>query len=148
MYQVKRFKIKVRAIAVIVIVLGFTTYIIQVASLAYYLSKSAEMKNQTIDSPLSHFILFHMPHVFSYVPFSIPLGLIVEVSMIPLYFAWSYMELFVMMISIALVARFQQVNDRLDSIRGKVRRCQKSKMNSKIGLSAGCAGEGLVIDPR
>jgi hypothetical protein len=121
----KRFKIKLRVIAAIVIVLGFTNYILQIASLAYFLSKSAEMKNQTIDSPLSHFIFFHLPYVFSYVPFSVPLGLFVEVSIIPLFFVWFYMELFVMMVSIGLVARFQQVNERLDHIRGQVRYSQK-----------------------
>jgi gustatory receptor len=120
-YQEKPFKLNIRATAVVVIVLGFIGYVIFVSTVAYSQMKYAEIQNRTVESPLKHYLLFNYPYIFVNVPYSLPLGLFIEISTIPLIFIWNYMELFVMMICIGLVARFHQINERLDGIRGKVR---------------------------
>jgi hypothetical protein len=133
-YQVKPFKFKIRATAAVVIIVGFILYGTFILSTVYRFIKSAEMQNHTIESTWDHYVVTARPHIFVHVPYSFVLGLFVEVSGLPLIFVWFYMELFVIMVCIGLVARFQQINERLDGIRGKVSRCQCSNLSLVIGF--------------
>jgi hypothetical protein len=147
-YQEKPFKLNIRATAVVVIVLGFIGYVIFVSTVAYSQMKYAEIQNRTVESPLKHYLLFNYPYIFVNVPYSLPLGLFIEISTIPLIFIWNYMELFVMMICIGLVARFHQINERLDGIRGKVRHFNILTWICWSTCFTDRSWDGFGIDPR
>jgi hypothetical protein len=123
-YQVKPIKFKIRAIAAVVIVLGMGIQASFVGSYFYAHSKLSEIENVTTD-PWTFYVLDHNAFVFVHFPSLVPnafsLGILLELLYCPMNFAWSYMELFVMMVCIGLVARFHQINERLDGIRGRVR---------------------------
>jgi gustatory receptor len=120
-YRTIKFKFKIRITAAVIIVAGFATRAIFIATIVHTQATVAAMANQTIESPMKAFISAHFPYVFIYVPYSVPLGLFLEFSFVPLFFAWMYMELFVTIVSMGIVVRFKQINQRLDGVRGKVR---------------------------
>lgn len=60
------------------------------------------------------------PHVYDYFPCSIWNGIIMFIINVICAFAWTYMDLFIVLMSIALADRFEQLNRCLQSIHGKV----------------------------
>ncbi|KDR11636.1 hypothetical protein L798_13962 [Zootermopsis nevadensis] len=59
------------------------------------------------------------PHVYDYFPCSIWNGIIMFIINVICAFAWTYMDLFIVLMSIALADRFEQLNRCLQSIHGK-----------------------------
>lgn len=112
--------IKIRAIATIVVVLALTEHILFLSNSAYNQFNTVTYCNWTIDAPLSYFLEHQFPFLFGRIPFKLPIGIFVEVMNLSFTFGWNYMELFVMIVSLGLVTRFWQINDRLDTFKGKV----------------------------
>ncbi|XP_076645881.1 gustatory receptor for sugar taste 64f isoform X1 [Halictus rubicundus] len=59
------------------------------------------------------------PQVFSKISYSLWMGIIVDLINILSTFSWNFVDLFLILISIALVEQFRQLNNRLYSIKGK-----------------------------
>ncbi|KZC11436.1 Putative gustatory receptor 64f [Dufourea novaeangliae] len=59
------------------------------------------------------------PQVFSITSYSLWKGILVDIINILSTFSWNFVDLFLILISIALVEQFRQLNSRLYSIRGK-----------------------------
>ncbi|CAD1468635.1 unnamed protein product, partial [Heterotrigona itama] len=59
------------------------------------------------------------PQVFSTISYSLWKGILVDLINILSTFSWNFVDLFLILISIALTAQFRQLNSRLNSIRGK-----------------------------
>lgn len=78
--------------------------------------------NRTMKAPISYFLEHQFPFMFEQISFSLPLGIFVEIMNMSFTFNWNYMELFGMMISIGMMTRFNQINRRLDEVKGKVRK--------------------------
>lgn len=57
-------------------------------------------------------------------PYSLWKGILVETINILSTFSWNFVDLFLILISIALADQFRQLNSRLYSIRGKVKYMQ------------------------
>lgn len=117
-----KLSIKVRTTAGLVLMLATLEHVLFVANSAYDKYKVDVKCNRTIESPLGDFLDKQFPFLFGRIPFSLPLGIFVEIFNLSFTFGWNYMELFVMMVSIGLVTRFRQINKRLDGIRGLVRK--------------------------
>ena len=60
------------------------------------------------------------PHVYDYVPCSLWNGVIVFLINVLCAFAWTYMDLFIVLMSVALADKFRQLNRCLQSVQGKV----------------------------
>ncbi|XP_070515636.1 gustatory receptor 5a for trehalose isoform X2 [Cardiocondyla obscurior] len=59
------------------------------------------------------------PQVFTKLPYSLWKGILVETINILSTFSWNFVDLFLILISIALADQFRQLNSRLFAIRGK-----------------------------
>ncbi|KAG7202791.1 hypothetical protein KM043_009958 [Ampulex compressa] len=59
------------------------------------------------------------PQVFSSISYSLWKGILVDVINILSTFSWNFVDLFLILLSVALVDQFRQLNSRLYSIRGK-----------------------------
>ncbi|XP_025270622.1 gustatory receptor for sugar taste 64e-like isoform X2 [Camponotus floridanus] len=59
------------------------------------------------------------PQIFSKLPYSLWKGILVETINVLSTFSWNFVDLFLILISIALADQFRQLNSRLYSIRGK-----------------------------
>jgi gustatory receptor len=108
---------KIRIAASGVITLAFLEHLFYLANSVY----NHVVKNDIhVENLLDYFLRHQMGFIYNYVPFSIPFGLLNEIMNTSFTFGWNYMELFVMMVSLGLSTRFQQVNARLKTFRGKV----------------------------
>ncbi|KAG5679767.1 hypothetical protein PVAND_009307 [Polypedilum vanderplanki] len=74
----------------------------------------------TIRDPIKAFYMASYPQVFLIFPYSDALGSLAKFFNIIATFAWSYTDLFVIIISIGLASKFQQINNDLFKIKGKV----------------------------
>lgn len=115
-----KLSVKIRLTAVIVIILLVIDHILSFTDYAQNFNQRIRYCNWTIEAPLSYFLEHQSPYIFKRIPFSLPLGIFVKIMNFAFVFGWNYMELFVMIFSIALATRFGQINDRLDTIKGKV----------------------------
>lgn len=61
-------------------------------------------------------------------PYSLWKGILVDTINILSTFSWNFVDLFLILISIALADQFRQLNSRLNAIRGKVK-CTQSVKN-------------------
>ncbi|XP_076378781.1 gustatory receptor for sugar taste 64f isoform X2 [Megalopta genalis] len=59
------------------------------------------------------------PQVFSTISYSLWKGILVDLINVLSTFSWNFVDLFLILISIALVEQFRQLNNRLSSIKGK-----------------------------
>ena len=58
--------------------------------------------------------------IFRHTPYALWKAVLMQISNFLATFTWSYMDMFVTLVSLALVAKFQQINQRLHFMRGKV----------------------------
>nr|XP_012234221.1 PREDICTED: gustatory receptor for sugar taste 64f-like [Linepithema humile] len=61
----------------------------------------------------------HFPQIFSRISYSLWKGILIEVINILSTFSWNFVDLFLILISIAVADQFRQLNSRLYAIRGK-----------------------------
>lgn len=65
--------------------------------------------------------IFIFAQIFSRISYSLWKGILIDIINILSTFSWNFVDLFLILISIALADQFRQLNSRLYSIRGKVR---------------------------
>ena len=59
------------------------------------------------------------PQVFNYVPYNWLMTLLVEFTHKVYLFVWSFMDLFIALVSIGLLTRFEQFYSRIEHLKGK-----------------------------
>lgn len=111
---------KVRVTAIVILCLACGEHVLFLVTSGYNQYKKVERCNVTVENPLSFFLRNQFHFFFVQVKFNLALGLFVEIVNISMTFAWNYMELFVMIVSIGLYTRFQQINNRLEGMRRRV----------------------------
>lgn len=121
-YKSIRWKLshKIDFIASIVILMAFTEHALFLSNSAFNQYNNVQANNVTVDDVLSYFLEHQFGFIFEQIPFWLPYGILVELMNLSFTFGWNYMEIFVMIVSIGLVTRFQQINDRVENFRGKV----------------------------
>lgn len=119
-----RFKLsmKIRLTACIVLSLALLEHCLFLANSAYGQYVTIKNCNCTDELTLSYFLTHQFAFIFEKIPLNLPYGLFVEIYNVGLTLSWNYMELFVMMVSIGLVARFNQINARISELDLKVRK--------------------------
>lgn len=81
-----------------------------------YYSKNCLEQND----PLNELMKITLPELFSLVEYSTWLAIIGKFLNVSSTFAWNYMDLFVMLISLGLSSRFKQINVDLQRVKGTV----------------------------
>lgn len=93
------------------------------SSSTYNYTQRVNFCNWTIEDHWKDFFLSEHRSIFKVLPYHIVITIFVEWVNIALTLAWNYMDIFIMVISIAVVTRFQQLNERLSTFQKKVRKC-------------------------
>lgn len=70
---------------------------------------------------VEYFIKIHLHDVFNVMQYTHLKGAIAEYLNFSLTFYWNYVDLFLMLISIGISTRYQQINDRIKYFRGRVK---------------------------
>ena len=111
---------KIQLTAIIIIFLAFIEHALYLINSAYNQYNYVKSENLTIDDPVEYFLKHQFGFLVNNVPFSVPFGIFNELANIAFTFGWNYMELFVMLVSLGLCTRFQQINHRIKKFCGKV----------------------------
>lgn len=111
---------KIRITAVVAIWLTFLNQILVKTNDGYNHYHKVKNCNWTVDAMLINFLEYRNAHFFLGFSFNFLLGIFIEIMNFFLFFGWAIMELFLMIVSLGLETRFQQINDRLDALKGKV----------------------------
>jgi gustatory receptor len=72
-----------------------------------------------IRDPIKAFYINAYPYVFSKFEYSGLLGSLLKLLNVAASFAWSYTDLFVILVSIGLASKFRQINEHLAVVKGK-----------------------------
>lgn len=72
------------------------------------------------EDPIKNFFILTNQHIFLIFPYSVSLAIWGKVQNILCTFIWNYMDVFVMIVSIGLAAKFKQLNDNLFKFKGMV----------------------------
>lgn len=79
-----------------------------------------------IQNILQAYYVHNFPQVFSFFKYSHLLGIYVKLIHVTSTFVWSYADLFIMVVSQGLSAKFNQINERMLKDKGKVSRSMKN----------------------
>jgi gustatory receptor len=66
------------------------------------------------------FVVEHLDHVFNLIPYHPLLGILTELGNFATTFYWNLPDIFIMLVSIGISYRFEQINKRIDYLRGRV----------------------------
>lgn len=86
-----------------------------IVSIVYYAKKCLNQKE-----PIAELFRAQLSQLFTFVPYSPWIAFVGKLVNVIATFSWSYMDLFVMMISLGLSSRFKQINEDLQRIKGEV----------------------------
>lgn len=116
-----RMSSKIRLAAGIVFTLAMLEHVLFLTNSAYSQYVTIKTCNCTDEFTLSYFLTHQFAFIFEKIPLNLPYGMFVEIYNLCLTLSWNYMELFVMMVSIGLFTRFNQINARIRELDMKVR---------------------------
>lgn len=69
---------------------------------------------------IENVLLVQLPHIFHFINYSTFNGIVAKTVSIISTFVWTFMDLFVMIISVGLASRFRQINHSLNEHKGMV----------------------------
>lgn len=102
------------------LLLAFLEHLLFLTSEARKIIHRNNVCNRTGDKFVEQFVIIHIYHVFSVIPYTHVRGAIAEYLNFSFTFYWSFIDLFLMLISIGISTRYQQINERIKNFRGRV----------------------------
>ncbi|KAH8240010.1 hypothetical protein KR032_010311 [Drosophila birchii] len=97
----------IKWITIVATTCSLVEHMMSMLSMGYYVNSCPKMPGHPIDS----FLYLNFSSVFYFVDYTHFLGLLGKVINILSTFAWNFNDIFVMAVSVALAARFRQLND-------------------------------------
>jgi Trehalose receptor len=143
-----RLSTKIKIVAGIILTLAFLEHVLFLTNEIYQKYKFVERCNCTDELTLSYFLDHQFNFIFKRIQFNLPFGIFVEIFNFSLTLSWNYMDLFVMMISIALVTRFNQINTRIVETVRKVRTCSSLSFSSLFHRYLASRSRSLSVNQR
>lgn len=107
--------VRIRRIAAVILSLSAIEHILSIVS-----SVAIVFDCPRIHNILEAYFVHNFPQIFSFFVYSHILGVYVKFIHVTSTFVWSYTDLFIMVISCGLSAKFKQINDLLFHDKGKV----------------------------
>jgi gustatory receptor len=107
----------------ICIVIGLTAYLVN--QVLYFTSeiKKASHRVQVCNfttSVVEEFVVDHLNHIFSVLPYNHAFGAIGEFFHCAMSFYWTFPDIFIMLLSIGISYRFQQINKRIEYFKCRI----------------------------
>lgn len=106
---------RIRKIAAVILTLSAVEHILSIVS-----SFAVVLDCPRINNIIQAYFVHNFPQVFTFFGYSHVLGLYVKFIHVTSTFVWSYADLFIMMISCGLSAKFKQINELMMKEKGKV----------------------------
>lgn len=106
---------RIQRTAAIILTMSAIEHILSIVS-----SVSAVIDCPRIRNIMQAYFVQNFPQVFSFVGYSHAVGVYVKFIHLTSTFVWSYADLFIMMVSCGLSAKFKQINERMLEHKGKV----------------------------
>jgi gustatory receptor len=121
-YKIYKWKLsqKIRLVATSIILLAFIEHFLFLSNSAVNQYHHVHNNNISVENPLAYFLQNQFGFIFNYLPFYVEFGIFNEIINMTFTFGWNYMELFIMITSLGLFTRFEQLNDRMHNFSGKV----------------------------
>ncbi|CAO1403359.1 unnamed protein product [Diamesa serratosioi] len=113
-------KKKIRIISGVLLLFALTEHMVYFSSFLYDRYKQAEICEWNIDNIAGHIITTHLNHVFAKVPFNTITAIWFEYMNLSFTFGWNFMDLFIIIVSVGIATRFQQLNERLEYFHGRI----------------------------
>lgn len=107
--------VRIRKTAAIILTLSAIEHILSIVS-----SVAVVLDCPRINNVLKAYYVHNFPQVFAFFQYSHVLGVYVKFIHVTSTFVWSYADLFIMMISCGLSAKFKQMNELMMKEKGKV----------------------------
>lgn len=110
---------QLKMLALIVLISSLVEHVLNAISIVYFAKvclKKDDLVKELFEVQISHILM-----VF---PYSLWIAIVGKFVNVIATFCWNYMDLFIMMISVGLSARFKQINEDLQRIKGKVKMLQ------------------------
>lgn len=111
----REMSVRIRKTAAIILTLSAIEHLLSIVS-----SVAVVLDCPRIRNILKAYYVHNFPQVFSFVSYSHVLGVYVKFIHVTSTFVWSYTDLFIMMISCGLSAKFKQINELMLVDKGKV----------------------------
>lgn len=108
----------------------FTILMLLFALIEHLLSVSTEIPkmlyrmercNKTIDNYVEYIISNHLSHFFKKNPYNHFYGISIEFLNISTTLSWTFLDIFIIVISIGINSRYKQINNRIKQFKGRVR---------------------------
>lgn len=80
---------------------------------------TANKCRHTPDDPIKNVMLLNQQHIFHFMHYAPAIAVIGKLTDIVATFVWTYMDVFVIMVSVGLVSRFRQINQSLAKSKGR-----------------------------
>ncbi|KQS43542.1 gustatory receptor for sugar taste 64e [Drosophila erecta] len=97
----------INIITIVATTCSLVEHILSMLSMVYYVNSCPRWPGRPIDS----FLYLNFSSVFYFVDYTYFLGIVGKVVNVLSTFAWNFNDIFVMAVSVALAARFRQLND-------------------------------------
>lgn len=106
---------RIGAFAFIYLAAAFIEHLFSISTHIQQLVYESNYCNITVDDYMEYFITSHLDHYVQTIPFEYNnfLGILFEYFNISLTFYWSFINLFIILISIGIAFRFEQINYRI-----------------------------------
>lgn len=113
-------KKRITIFAALVYLLGFIEHLLSHISFLYDRYTQITKCGWEIENYLTYYITRHLSHVFSVLPYNLPLGIWAEFMNFSITIVWNFVDLLIMIISLGIAYRFEQINFRLEYFQGRV----------------------------
>uniref|UniRef100_A0A1S4K3J8 Gustatory receptor n=2 Tax=Culex quinquefasciatus TaxID=7176 RepID=A0A1S4K3J8_CULQU len=104
---------KIRFVAAALLLMALAEHLLFVANNVSYMLKEIDYCNWTIPDPAKFFFAKTFTTTFHTFAYSLPIAIYNEYIIISMTFVWNFIDLFIMLISIGIAARFDQLRDRV-----------------------------------
>lgn len=113
-------KNKVLALMVFILTGALFEHSMCIASFLYDRYKQAIICGWHIDSYFGYIVSTLLPHIFNEISYTVPTGIWAIFMNVSLTFVWNFIDLLIMVVSMCLAQRFNQLNERLRLVKGQV----------------------------
>lgn len=112
----QRLAYRIKMLAITVLTMSLAEHILNIISIVSFSNRC----NPNQEEPIRNFFLAEQSQFFRYVDYRPELAVLGKIINGSATFLWSYMDLFVMMVSVGLATRFRQINESLRRYKGAV----------------------------
>lgn len=131
-------KKRIRVISWLLLFLALTEHLSSWSSFLYDRLIQIELCKWKIGSMFFYLATTHLYQIYAKLPVKVITVVWAEYMNISLTFAWNFIDLFIIIVSIGVASKFQKINKRLEFFRGRVSRDQNTNLSFQLFMFLDC----------